>query len=248
MRVLHTESSLGWGGQEIRIMREAQVMAKAGHEVHIACGVNSTLSKMAVKFAPDVNTIVLKMHKKRPSHLLRVRAMLESVKPTIVVCHSSTDHWLVAIVRLFASTKFPIVRVRHISTLISTGRLTRWLYSCGCDAIITTGSEIRESMVSARLAPARKVWSIPTGLNRGVFEGLSKSGVRRQLRLPQGAILIGIVATLRSWKGHEDLIRAFSCLEGNVRLLIVGDGPRMDALVSIVDELGQSGRVMFAGH
>ena len=36
MHILHTESSNGWGGQEMRILREAEGMRKRGHEVIMA--------------------------------------------------------------------------------------------------------------------------------------------------------------------------------------------------------------------
>src|SRR3989344_6721596 len=33
MRILHLEASCGWGGQEIRILREAEGMRARGHEI-----------------------------------------------------------------------------------------------------------------------------------------------------------------------------------------------------------------------
>jgi hypothetical protein len=33
LRILHTEASLGWGGQEIRILTEAAGMIGRGHRV-----------------------------------------------------------------------------------------------------------------------------------------------------------------------------------------------------------------------
>src|SRR5438477_1139544 len=35
LRIAHTEASVGWGGQEIRILEEAQGMAACGHAVDI---------------------------------------------------------------------------------------------------------------------------------------------------------------------------------------------------------------------
>ncbi len=37
MRILHTEASQGWGGQEIRILSEASGLIARGHDVHLAC-------------------------------------------------------------------------------------------------------------------------------------------------------------------------------------------------------------------
>jgi hypothetical protein len=42
LRVLHTEASVGWGGQEIRILTEAQYFQAKGHEVLIAANAGST--------------------------------------------------------------------------------------------------------------------------------------------------------------------------------------------------------------
>ena len=36
LRILHTEASVGWGGQEIRILTEAQTFIAHGHDVMVA--------------------------------------------------------------------------------------------------------------------------------------------------------------------------------------------------------------------
>ena len=37
LRILHTEASQGWGGQEIRILTEAAGMIARGHAVSLVC-------------------------------------------------------------------------------------------------------------------------------------------------------------------------------------------------------------------
>ena len=37
LSIVHTEASLGWGGQEIRILSESQGMIRRGHEVRLLC-------------------------------------------------------------------------------------------------------------------------------------------------------------------------------------------------------------------
>ncbi len=65
---------------------------------------------------------------------------------------------------------------------------------------------------------------------------------------PEGA-LIGIVATLRSWKGHRYLLEAFAGLaDRGARLLVVGDGPQREALEALAGQLGIAARVRFAGN
>jgi len=58
-------------------------------------------------------------------------------------------------------------------------------------------------------------------------------------------MLIGIIATLRSWKGHRHLVEA---LPSGATLVIVGDGPQREALETQVRTAGLQGRVHFAGN
>ena len=46
-RILHTEASRGWGGQEIRILTEIAAMRCRGHELWLACAPDSELAKRA---------------------------------------------------------------------------------------------------------------------------------------------------------------------------------------------------------
>jgi glycosyltransferase involved in cell wall biosynthesis len=60
--------------------------------------------------------------------------------------------------------------------------------------------------------------------------------------------LIGIVATLRSWKGHRHLLDALPLMmRSDARLVIVGDGPQRAALEAQRQALGLGERVIFAG-
>ncbi len=48
LRILHTESSLGWGGQEIRVLTEARGVARRGHEVLLAAPADSRIHAEAL--------------------------------------------------------------------------------------------------------------------------------------------------------------------------------------------------------
>ena len=49
IRVLHTEWSMGWGGQEIRIINEMIAVRKEGVEVFLACRNDSAIKKKALE-------------------------------------------------------------------------------------------------------------------------------------------------------------------------------------------------------
>lgn len=47
LKILHTEASLGWGGQEIRIIQESVRFTQLGYRVLIACQEGSKIAEKA---------------------------------------------------------------------------------------------------------------------------------------------------------------------------------------------------------
>ena len=227
MRILHTEASLGWGGQEIRVLTEAQVFMNHGHEVFLAADLKSQIAKKASSYG--VKIISINLNKKRLNDLFALRKVIKDIKPDVINCHSSTDHWLSAIARLTLKVKPAIIRTRHISTHVHRNKPTKWLYNNGTDAIMTTGQSIRAQLLDDNFVDERTIFSVPTGIDTDRFCAGDKIKQRGLLGLSPGHFVFGIIATLRSWKGHADLIAAFNLLKNpNVTLVIVGDGPQME--------------------
>jgi glycosyltransferase involved in cell wall biosynthesis len=94
-----------------------------------------------------------------------------------------------------------------------------------------------------------QVVSIPTGIDLDRFRPGAAAEARKALGLEPDGAVIGIVATLRSWKGHRYLLEALAGLaDRNARLVVVGDGPQREALEALAKELGIADRVRFAGN
>ncbi len=237
MKIVHTESSLGWGGQELRILAESKGLMQRGHELTLLC----PLEARSYDEAPGwgLRTVALPIATKRLDGLLALRRWLQQNRPDVVSSHSSTDSWLVAL-----GTRLPIVRTRHISAPVPRNMLTRWLYG-RATRIVTTGEALKRELVERTGVPAERIESVPTGADPAVYRPGDRYAARMHLGLPQDAMLIGIVATLRSWKGHRYLIDA---LPAGALLIIVGDGPQREALEAQVRAAGLDKRVRFAGN
>ncbi len=246
LRIVHTESSCGWGGQEIRVLNEAAGMIRRGHAVTLLCPPESRIYREA---GPrGVPAVALPIGRKRMAGVRAIRQWIKANRPDVVNTHSSTDAWLVALAGLFLRGAPPMVRTRHISAPIPGNWPTRWLYRTATRHIVTTGEVLRRQVIDAiGVAPGR-VTSVPTGVSR-VFEPGDRSRARSQLGLPADAFTVGIVATLRSWKGHSFLLQAFSRLnDRTAQLVIVGDGPQSSALATQIHGLGLAGRVIMPGN
>jgi glycosyltransferase involved in cell wall biosynthesis len=247
LRIVHTESSCGWGGQELRIISESQGLIGRGHDVCIVAPPESRIYAEAQK--RGIPSLALPIARKGARGLLALRRLLAERRPDVVNTHSSTDSWLAALAAATLRRAPPLVRTRHISAPIPRNAGSRWLYGRATAHVVTTGERLREQVMHEAALPAGRVSSVPTGVDLERFAPGDRSAARAALGLPREAFAIGIVATLRSWKGHRYLVDA---LAGARRpgwlLLIVGDGPGAANLRAQVAALGIEKQVHMPGN
>jgi len=246
LRIVHTESSLGWGGQEIRILAESQGLIKRGHDVRLVCPGEARIHGEATHWGVPV--VALPIGKKRLHALRALSTWLRANRVDVVNTHSSTDSWLAALALRMQRSSVPIVRTRHISAPVPRGLLSNWLYMRAAERVITTGEALKNELVAFNGYSAARIESVPTGVDPGRFRPGERKAMRARYGLPQEKVLVGIVATLRSWKGHLDLLEAMTRLPERIELVIVGDGPMREALEQRVAGLGLKGRVRMQGQ
>ncbi|MBB5017056.1 glycosyltransferase involved in cell wall biosynthesis [Chitinivorax tropicus] len=246
LTILHTEASCGWGGQEIRILTEMAGMNARGHRTMLICPAESNIYREAQERGLDAHA--LPIGKKRLPGLLALRAWLQQQHVDVINTHSSTDSWLAALACKTLRRAPPIVRTRHISAPINNKGSTRWLYQEATQFIVTTGERLRETLIRENRYDPERILSVTTGIDSQRFVPGDKQMARQVLGLGQGPI-IGIVATMRGWKGHSFLLEAFAKLQNpQAQLVMVGHGPQYDNLRALAESLGISGQVLMPGN
>jgi len=250
LSIVHTESSLGWGGQEIRILTESQGMIGRGHRVRLLCPREARIHDEAARYGVPVEA--LPIGRKNFTGLAAMAGWLRAHRGgescDVINTHSSTDSWLAALAMLVPGKPVPIVRTRHISAPIPQNRLSRWLYGRAAARVVTTGDALRRQLIDNNGIAPDRIESVPTGIDTARFVPGDRAAARAKVGLPAGRLLVGIVATLRSWKGHRYLVEACAGLPGNVGLVIVGDGPQREALLAMVAAQGLEDRVWMPGN
>lgn len=249
--ILHTEASKGWGGQEIRIITEAEGLIKRGHRIIIAAPPDAKIIKHAK--TKNIEAVPLSMEKFSVlGPIKKLMDIINKYKIDIVNTHSSRDSWLASIAARLSFRKPVIIRTRHLSTPISNNLLSRIVYNHLPHKIITTGESIKDSMIERNNFNPDKIVSIPTGINLEIFK-TRKSGtnIKRAFNIPARSPLIGMVSVLRSWKGHIYLLETVPNVikkNPNTRFLIVGDGPYRDVIEEKIKKMGIERYVIMAGH
>ncbi len=249
--ILHTEASKGWGGQEIRIFREAVGMRARGHKLIIAAQPESQLLARAAK--ESFRTIPVSFKRRNGiSITLFFKKLIENEKIDVVNTHSSKDSWLALPAARMAANKPLVLRTRHLSTKIHRGMLNRFLYNYLPHYVLTTGEAIRKQMIDENGFNSSKIISIPTGVDADTFNPERPyTNIREELGIRPSDPLIGAVSVIRSWKGLDYLAKAAPLILReipDVKFIIAGDGPHRKNLEKTIGETGAGDKFYLMGH
>lgn len=241
--VLHTESSPGLGGQEIRTLDEARWTRERGWRVLLACRPDGRLFEGARQAGLEVVAVPM-THPWNGRALIQLVRIIRGEKVTLIHTHSSVDGWLGGMAARLS--RIPVVRTRHVS--IPIGRGWNPVYTWLADRVITSGEAIRRLVVQAGVAPERVI-AISAGVRLGDFPFRQRSDeTARSLGLR--APVVGSVAMFRGSKGHAHLLEAFALVRAvhpGATLLLVGEGIRRAWVEGLARGAGLAGAVVFTG-
>ncbi|MDQ2915956.1 MAG: glycosyltransferase family 4 protein [Pseudomonadota bacterium] len=250
LNVVHTEASTGWGGQELRILTEMEGMARRGHRLHLVAPANAQI--VAAARARGLSVEALPIEWKRLPGLVAMRRWLarRGAEFDVINAHSSTDAWLAALACARLPKSPALVRTRHLSTPVNRLPTTRWLYQRATSHLVVTGEALKTRLVHHNGYDPATITSVRTGIDLARFRPQERAAMRAQCGV-DARPSVGIVATLRDWKGHDDLLEAWRELKASVpgwQLLVIGDGPRRAHLERRVRELNLDADVRFTGN
>src|SRR5256886_12085433 len=139
--ILHTEASLGLGGQELRILAETRWLRDHGWGAVVACQPGSGL--LAEAQAAGVDAVAVRMRGAADlGALWALRRLMRAHAVSLVHTHSSTDSWLGALAA--RSLRLPVVRSRHVSIAIRSALVYRLP-----GRLAPTGEGVRALLVAA---------------------------------------------------------------------------------------------------
>lgn len=246
-RIAHSECSLGWGGQEHRVLAELTGFQARGCLVRLLAPAGAVIFQRAraagVPAAP-LNVAKLLF----PLNVLRLARWLRRERIEVLNPHSSRDGWLLGCAGRLARVPL-LIRSRHIDVDYPNAWFSRHAFTTLADHVLTTSRKITANFQETFGLPDERISTVPTGIDLTRF---SPEGPRAQLAsLPPGMPLIGMVSVLRSWKGHTIFLQAARQLRDSgfqARFVIVGDGPMRPVIEKEIADLKLPGTVTLAGH
>ncbi|KJR40002.1 group 1 glycosyl transferase [Candidatus Magnetoovum chiemensis] len=250
MNILHTEWSNDLGGQEKRVLYEADGLNKRGFNCIIACREKGKINVEAEKLGIKTYKLPFKSFHDlfTISKLLRI---IKKEKIDIVNTHSGIDSWVGSIACKLAKSPV-LVRTRHINIALKKNFLNFVHYLPAM--YITCGENIRHNLINKCGFSADNVISIPTGISSEFFCNHSEEDIiktQKALNLTEREIVISNVGILRGVKGHDIFLKAARIVLNsfsNTKFLLVGDGPKRKRLEELAKELDITDNVIFTGY
>ena len=250
IRVLHTEWSDGWGGQEIRIIEEMNAMRLEGVEVFLACKESSMIKERALKDSIKVFPLAFNGN----ADIKTITSLIKIIKANsidIINTHSGKDTWVGGFAAKLAGIKF--IRTRHLSNKINPSRLN--FINELADYIFTTGESVKVDMIRYNRIKPHKIESVPTGIDIYKFDinRYKRQKCREQFNINKDEIVIGIIAVLRQFKRHDFFLKMAKSLikkypEKKLSFVIAGDGPQKSNIINLIEKLNLVKNVNMLGH
>jgi glycosyltransferase involved in cell wall biosynthesis len=254
VKVVHLVSCRGWSSDVYWAAQMSREMTRAGHEATLVCPAGTeerVMARARGQGVQRIETMVLRTGL-RPGADARDLRMLgrRLASVDIVHVHRSKEHWLAALANRLSSNPRPLIRTRHIVQAIRPHALNRWLYARATNLVVTVTEAIRRQCVGAGLAPADRVVTLPGGADGERFRPAGDGPLRRELGVPEGVPLVGLLSGFRVMKGHATVVDAAESLAGSGRvfhLVFVGSGPIEAIVRERVSRAGLTDRVSFLG-
>ncbi|APZ43809.1 glycosyltransferase family 4 protein [Acidihalobacter ferrooxydans] len=248
MRILHTEWSDGWGGQERRIISEMRGMQDRGHTLWLATRAHARIREQAE--IAGIQTLVFDFKRALDfGTILPLARTLRQLRIDVVSTHSGIDSWVGGLAAKRAGTPI-LLRTRHLDLPLRRS-WTNFVHFLP-DRIVTCGEAIRNHLIDDCGFPPQQLVSIPTGIDFDTFAPRrSRADVRAELGLREDDFIIFMASILRRFKRHEialETLRRLMADYPNIHLVIAGDGPKRTSIERQALEQGLVPRLSLLGQ
>lgn len=257
--IIHSVLSLDLGGLERLVLDLVQIGVRRGQRMSVVCiEREGLLADEARRLGAEVWCLD-KPPGRSSAAIGKAAELLAKLRPDVVHTHQIGAAWYLghaaqrvgvpAIVHTEhsdhvtqAKTWFKKLRARMLWR--SNGRLVG-RFCC-------VSPDVANSVTRWGTVSSRKVAVVLNGIDVEAYGDRSvREEVREALGIPRDAMVVGSVGRMVEVKRQDLLIRALSRLRarlGDVRLLLVGDGPESGALKRLAVDLGVANQVAFAGY
>jgi len=248
MNILLLCTHLNLGGITQYVSSLAKGLKEHSHQVFIASSGGQMVGELAKQGIQHIDIPIRTKSEISPKVILGALKLKSKLKRhEIQIIHANSRVTQVLAYYLSKFTGVPFVSTCHGFFKL---RFSRRVFPCWGKRVIAISEQVRRHLVDDFRIPERDLVLIHNGLDLTRYRepDSGNKGIRKkEFGLGDGPV-IGIIARLSPVKGHKFLVLAFKEVlknNPNVQLLIVGDGPLRDELITLAKNLGIEKNVFF---
>lgn len=250
-RVLFVIDELDIGGTEQQIVELVRGIDRKLFSPHVCCFRTGAKSKEIAAMGVPVRHEP-KRAKADPGLVVRLASYMKRERFDLVQTYLWTANTWGRLAARLAGTRRVVASERNVDIWEEAYKrvLGRWL-ARSTDRIIANSEAVRSYLLERGGLAPEKVVTVYNGVNLDRFaEPCDPGERRRELGVPDDAILAACVARLEPAKDHATLLQALALLgqsRPNLHVAIIGDGSQREPLARLARELGLAGRIHFTG-
>ncbi len=237
-----------------------KMLQGVGHTVELACNLDKPLPEEIVSLACPQHHISFSRSPFSKDNLAaywELKKLLSENHYDIVHTHTPNASALVRLAcRKLRRAGMKVFYTAHGFHFYTGAPLKNWLIyypverflSRWTDVLITINQE--DYTLAQKKMKAKKIVYVPgvgVNLERFGHHSVVRAAKRKELSVPENAILLLSIGELIPRKNHETLIRAVAAME-NVYLTIAGSGALLEHLTELINELNISYKINLLGY
>ena len=260
LHIVHGVLSLDCGGLERLVVNLVREGRRCQQRVSVVCIERPGRLAPAVE-AEGAEVFSLGKPPGRSAAAIQQAALLlQRLQPDVIHTHQIGALWYLG--QAARPQRIPVLHTEHSDHVAhARGWLAklkvRWQWRTTARyarRFCCVSDDVARSVRRYGTVPRKKVEVVPNGIDLAGYDATAGSaGIRSELGLPAGTLVIGTVGRLVEVKCQDLLIAAFAqlCERGRhpqTRLLIIGDGPERGRLETLARRLNVHEQTVFAGY
>ena len=230
MKILYSCLSKSWGGMEMVTINSVKRLLDKDVTVELICTAESRIHIEANNLGMIIYPI------KAPGYIhpfttFRIALMNKNGNYDIIHTHASKDLWLLVPALKIIRSSTPLLLTKHVGSFINKkDRMHNWLYR-RVNYAIAISNVIKQNLLETTQLDEDKIILHYNGVDCSKFDPAEYNGnkVRKEFKILDNELLIGMVARFSLGKGHEEFITAAKKLNetySNLKFIVVGEASR----------------------